>query len=843
MKKNSWSRAARTALAFAFALALALPAMAAGFDATPDHSVYGWVLDGAKKNADGTVSVTIMEVPAFAAKTYTTAISLADPAHTNAITKVTRADSLANDGKPSTTGPGSDQGVLAKDALAEIIFNAAGQCVDMEVVEFGDPSYMDSASYGGELTAKGGGAGEMVSTGWVLAKDADRRTITIGDGNHVTNVFEEVYTLADDCKIFLVDNSTTDGKKPIAGTLGGTYPVPGSWNLVKKADFSDIKLCERQNGEIYYAPERWTAVCVFDKNYKSSWKEGSAKVRELYLFANPLKLTKRDMATPDGMQYDGTSPYPAANKTQEKTWFSFNGSAEPIEFMKDRLYDVGDSYTEIWLFKADDGTVTLLDQGNRTASYQYWLNIAKIGIDPRSVDNIALTHGHGDHYQALYENVLMINRAGGKARVFINPYAQGSAIENSPYAVRATLTDKPVLYSATELIAWDKWSASMGPGISFYVWRSLGHSDDTASFIFKTVAKANDEYFKKGDVVSWVYYGGYGAKTSLSSGYQNLAIVAGLQYQQAVIAPWAKAQSDYVYSLAQHSNQYPVHEILKATKIAGVPYMRGYSEGIESVANFCEKRVSVHIYEWMEQAYRNKTDALGNILEKSAAGFRCDSSSATNIDTIQAHGPYKRSDGEYTIDVQAVSVIHGFDAFLNKSPLFANQKSLYGFSLDQGFVIDKDSYTHDPDGWYVQVVTTVRDGYDGGVNYDTNWFKGNYVIGAKNEPLTKPWASGPVDVSINPKAWTETLRTERFASREQAEAFAKALTNGKYTTPFNGYGVNGPMFNYIDKADHALSDHDGKGSALPTAAYRVRLNRASEILLGNSFETTFIKAY
>ena len=149
MKKNSWSRAARTALAFAFALALALPAMAAGFDATPDHSVYGWVLDGAKKNADGTVSVTIMEVPAFAAKTYTTAISLADPAHTNAITKVTRADSLANDGKPSTTGPGSDQGVLAKDALAEIIFNAAGQCVDMEVVEFGDPSYMDSASYGG----------------------------------------------------------------------------------------------------------------------------------------------------------------------------------------------------------------------------------------------------------------------------------------------------------------------------------------------------------------------------------------------------------------------------------------------------------------------------------------------------------------------------------------------------------------------------------------------------------------------------------------------------------------------------------------------------------------------
>jgi hypothetical protein len=293
--------------------------------------------------------------------------------------------------------------------------------------------------------------------------------------------------------------------------------------------------------------------------------------------------------------------------------------------------------------------------------------------------------------------------------------------------------------------------------------------------------------------------------------------------------------------MPQHSNHYPVHEIGKATKIAGIPYMAGYCEGAEEVANVDEKRVSVAYYEWAEQAYRNKTDSIGKLLEQAGVGFRCDSSGGTTIDTIQAHGPYKRPDGEYVIKVQAIGVIHGFDAFLNKNSLFANQTNIYGFSLDKGFLIDKDAYTNDPDGWYVQVVCNVQDSYDGGVAYDTNWYKGSYVLGAKNEPLTKPWATGPVDVSINPKAWTETLRTERFASKAEAEAFAEALTNGAYEAPYDGYGVNGPMYRYPDKGNYGIADHDGKGSPAATASYRVRLNKASEILLGKTFEATFPK--
>jgi hypothetical protein len=801
-----------------------------------DHTTKGWVLENAKKNSDGTVSVKIMEVPNFEVKTYTTAISLADSDHTNSITCVTRADALADF---SATGINSTGAILAQNAFVEIQFNNKNQCIDMEVIEFSEVTYMDSASYGGELTARGGGAGSMVATGWVLDKNKANNTITIGDGNHVTNVFEETYKLADDVKIYAVDNPSTDGNMNVNNISSANYNVPGTWKLVKDGSFDDIKVTDKKDGEIYYVPERWNAVCIFDSNYKTSWKDGKAKVKEIYLFNNAIKLSKKNLATPDGMQYDGTSWYPAKSKLEEKTWFSYNGSAEPIELLKNRLYDVGDTYTEVYLFVGANGSLSLLDQGNRNASYQYWLNIAKLGYDPRKVENILLTHGHGDHYQALYENQLMIKRARGKVNSLINPYALGATIENSNYTVAATLPDKPVLSVVDGKIDWDKWMDFMGKGINLYAWRSLGHTNDTASFVFKVTATKDDAYFKKGDVVSFVYYGGFGAQGSLSSGSQRLGIMDGLQYQQSVITPWAKAQSDYVYPLPQHSNHYSIHEINKASKKAKISFMEGMTEGIESVANMAEKRVSVQLYESFEQAYRSGTDLMDKILKEAGVAFKCDSSAATSFDTVEAHGPYKRPAGEYTIKVQSVQVLHGFDAFMNKNEKFKGQKNIYGFDLSQGFVTDKDSYTHDPEGWYVQVNCNVLDRYDGGVDYETNWYKGNYTTGINNTPITKPWNSGPVDVSISPYGWTENLRTLRFDTKQEAEAYAKALTNGAYTTPYQAYGTNGLMYKYNDKENHAITDHDGNGGALQTASYKVQLNNASEILLGKNFEDTF----
>lgn len=57
----------------------------------------------------------------------------------------------------------------------------------------------------------------MVAMGWVLGKNKTDNTITIGDGNHETNVFEEKYTLSKDVKIYAVDKSSYDGSKEASG--------------------------------------------------------------------------------------------------------------------------------------------------------------------------------------------------------------------------------------------------------------------------------------------------------------------------------------------------------------------------------------------------------------------------------------------------------------------------------------------------------------------------------------------------------------------------------------------------------------------------------------------------
>ena len=162
------------------------------------------------------------------------------------------------------------------------------------------------------------------------------------------------------------------------------------------------------------------------------------------------------MYTPDGMQYDGTSWFPLKSKKVERTQPDYGGSAFPIEMMKNRLYSVGDNYTHIYLFVGADGTMSLLDMGNSTAAYQYPLNMAKLGFDPRKVTNIFLTHGHGDHYGAYYEFCSMIRQAGiGAGKGWINPYATGATIANSEasYTLGATITDKSILYTANNTLA------------------------------------------------------------------------------------------------------------------------------------------------------------------------------------------------------------------------------------------------------------------------------------------------------------------------------------------------------------------------------------------------------
>jgi hypothetical protein len=830
-----------------------------------DHTTYGWAQENAKKNPDGTVTIKMMEVPNFEVKTYTTATSLADADHSSPTTGVSRADALTT--------------ALGKNAFVEVKFNSKNQAIDMELIEYGTASYMDSASYGGELTAKGGGAGSMVAQGWVLDKNKDKNTITIGDGNHNTNVFEQTYLLSEDVKIYVVDSPKTAS----VTRYNPSSASDGTWSLKRVGTFDDINVTAKMDGEIYYTPQRWVTLCVFDSNYKTSWKDGKAKVKEIYLFDDPSNMADSEMYTPDGMQYSGTSWYPEKSRAVEETNYGYAGSAEPIEFMKNRLYSIGDTYTSIMLFVGDDGTLSVLDMGNDTARYQYYLNIEKCGYDPRSVDNIFLTHGHGDHYAAMYEFATMVRRGGNKNfKALINPYAQNgvtfTSASNNEYILGPTLTDKSVLYSCNAMMEWDKWLDFLGSGISTYIWPAMGHSNDTASYVFKLTAKQDDAYFKKGDIVSFLYFGGYAVREKASIGAMRLSLVNALQYQQTVITPWMEAQSDYIYPLPQHTNQVSALEIDKASKIAGIPFMKGYVGGAEEIGNYCENRIANMLYQSYNDAYENNySDKLSQILKNAglpvptldwsllpaaSGGVYIEGTRGTKrLDTIEEHGPFKRPEGEYNITVKGVQVIHGYDAFMNKQPLFAGQKNVYGFSLDKGFPILWDTYTHDPDGWFVQVYADVDDSYDGGVDYATNWLTlkdpSQYTTNYDNKgerPTT--WESGPVEL-VNPVQGNyEFLRTQRFNTREEAEAYAKKLTNGAYKAPYEVYGVNGPMYKYSDNANHAANDYgidalryqnadkrdNGKGKdPLPTATYKVKLSRASEIQLSSSFEGAFKK--
>ena len=230
----------------------------------------------------------------------------------------------------------------------------------------------------------------------------------------------------------------------------------------------------------------------------------------------------------------------------------------------------------------------------------------------------------------------------------------------------------------------------------------MGHSNDTASFVIKITADKGDAFFKEGDVVSWVYFGGYAVQSGARAGFARNGLVNSLQNQQSVVVPWAKAQSDYVYPLYQHTNQGAVLEVDKATKILGIPFMQGYNEGAEEIGNYCENRISQETYEWVEAAYQTKTDLLETTLWTTPGSLWTTDMRVTGtrntvkFDSIEKYGPLR----ERTVSTRSISkvssVVHGYDAWQNQNSLFAGLKNVYGWSLDKGFVIPWNTYSHDP---------------------------------------------------------------------------------------------------------------------------------------------------
>lgn len=745
--------------------------------------------------------------------------------------------------------------ILTEDAFIEVIFNEKDEVIGFERVLGAVTTasgmnkgryYHDSMKYGGELTAAGGKAGNMVAQGWVMGHTDN--TITVGDGNYLTNSFEETYTFADDVKIYLVDNDyhTTEGEA-----------VQGTW-VSEYGTVADIKdTPKNEDGTIYWLKDRYIAMAIFDQSAvdyetgKTRVDVSDARVTELYIYKNMTQ--ESNVTAPDNVGYNGTSWMPGVDKSLGKTGYGWNGSCTPFAAQDNRLYSVGDAFTNIFLYVSDadetgDKTLTVLDMGNSIAAYQYYLNIEKMGYDPRDVDSILLTHGHGDHYGAMWEINTMVNRAHGYDKLEV--YTSGADQAGYLYGLYTgiTLTDIPVRYCVDHFNDWYTW-LDLGKGVQAYAMPTPGHANDVASFIFLMDVTEDDTYFNRENddpkKVAWIYMGGYGggAATKASNGYTKLQYINSMRFIQSVAVPFAESVADYIYNLPQHADQGPWYEIAKLVRqqseIDGTEYhfLDGWVEGREGVITLMEKRSSAYSYTWMNSAWKMTQSTNGDVPVDlydqtivpyiREAGYNWYSTPQNkNTEATEKFGPFKREAGTYTVTIESVISFHGYDAFQNKNELFEGQTNIYGWDVSKGVSVDKDSHAHDPNGWYVQFVCKVDDDYIGGVYfteedalkiakldgkqeaYPVNWNAANYV--AYDGSAVNP-ASGPVE-SMFSEDWSEIIRTQRLNSKEEAESLEKylndmiALGQNKFQiTVTSGNDVKLPE-GYISAANAPLDD-------------------------------------
>ena len=77
--------------------------------------------------------------------------------------------------------------------------------------------------------------------------------------------------------------------------------------------------------------------------------------------------------------------------------------ARDVEFQKiepfkvfDNLYYVGPGYVSVWLLTTPEGNI-LFDSAQEPYVDHVISNIRKVGVDPKSIKYIILSHGHLDH--------------------------------------------------------------------------------------------------------------------------------------------------------------------------------------------------------------------------------------------------------------------------------------------------------------------------------------------------------------------------------------------------------------------------------------------------------------
>ena len=602
---------------------------------------------------------------------------------------------------------------VAAGSTIELCYNEQGELINIKNIYSAYMSdlgtvYFDTMKYGAELSPVNGEPGAMLATGWLTAKSGNQ--ITVGD----LDLFDETYTLAPDVKVyeFNTDTSTLTARR-----------------------LSDVPVTQKTDGEFYKTANRQQVMVVFDQNYRNA---DQAEVVELYYITPQPTIDEKYLYPTDHMPIDSFMTENDGKTVAKPTAAAWLTATESFAIIPDRLYYVGDNEVAIYLTQADDGTLILLDAGWPASGYQYWRNIEAMGFDPRDIDYILLTHGHGDQYGTGAELDTMIKNAGGDPVVYeCYEDTYGYDIYGFP-EITGIIKDTPVLNAVDKFYINDTWMEFDG-SVRIKPVLTAGHTNGTDSFIFELTDPATNE------TLTISYLGGYGVNGNTkydpdddpeNRGYLRLSFQYGLRYLQQTVEP------DYM--IPQHTNQYPMLEINKAAEEKGIPFLEAVNRGSYEWVNFLEKRQAVITYEDYYQNWKaDPKDEFGTEITVTDA----------ELQTIEAAGPYRREGGTYQITLtDGGRIIQGFNRYMNQTDKLSGVENAQGQDVGDGIFILKDSFTHDPDAWYVQVGARVSDGYDGSC------------------------AGGPIE-SVHDN-WFEILRTERLDSREEAEALLAQLQSG-----------------------------------------------------------------
>jgi len=603
----------------------------------------------------------------------------------------------------------------------------------------------DSAKFGPELPPVAAVPGRMAAAGWVYAKDAQARTITIGDGNAVTRDmanraydkplkrFDETYRVAPDVAVYNVNTADFN-----ASAMSNFEAIPVT------ADYR------------YATTERQQAYLVFDKNHQGS---DTAVVTAIYYFTPKSKTTGKpyfDIGNNSSM-LDNLGTVPASESDLYAgvcyndipyQGVNYEQSSEPFEVVKDTIYSVGDNEVTVFVIKTRDKLI-LLDAGWPTVGYQYWKNIEAMGIDPRKITDVMLTHAHSDHYGTASELIRMIENSGGKVTLW------GSSEENNGIRndAQGNTWNKAPTLPASETFLREKTSVfyEMGKTYDFgnvkmrYV-LTPGHTNGTPTLLWDVARPDN------GQVLKFVYQGGYGwsplRNATDANGWLRLAMQFSLRYLQQV--------DDNSLILPQHTDMSPLLEAYQAVKAynrdpANVGRQKTVLDalttttgGANEFQNLMEKR---------HQSFANPlTDAV-----------------AANWKSVTTFGPYKpgRENGLNGVSVtlkDGGKIIRGF----NKRWLINSNFPL----LKDGVEYSEESYQHDPGAYYVQFYADVL---------DDATYKGFIPQGYTQtvNGTTFTYTGGPVESIYAGAGTPEIIRTTRLDTLAQAQAILASVQSGK----------------------------------------------------------------